>query len=259
MSCLDYVYFLHHFQGNIMMTTGYYFIQDILQCKCHILIMYLFGSVSNIILRAFCHTDFSSLGLHREITLVYFFAIPMILYYLSKPVILVFIEIDRLSTCKKTINSYQPILWLRNYPSNHDQWKYTTRKKRRKRRFNKPQPLYHLTTRGRIYIGTKILLLCIPEVHDTIKQWIEHEVLGVYIQWFQIIKRSILTSAAAAHSETEGTFTDSVWFVHAFCQSNTLSYVMSEFHLCGNRWRWGGNCSAINNSWTRWNGRYAYG
>ena len=101
MSCLDFAYFLHHFQGNIMITTGYYFIQDILQCKCHILIMYLFGSVSNIILRAFCHTDFSSLGLHREITLVYFFAIPMILYYLSKPVILVFIEIDRLSTCKK--------------------------------------------------------------------------------------------------------------------------------------------------------------
>ena len=64
--------------------------------------------------------------------------------------------------------------------------------------------------RGRIYIGTKIILLCIPELHDTIKQWIEHKVLGVYIQWFQIIKRSILTSAAAAQSETEGTFTDSV-------------------------------------------------
>ena len=53
--------------------------------------------------------------------------------------------------------------------------------------------MYHLTMIGRMHIGITLLLLCIPEIYDTIKQWTKQEVLGVYTQWLQILERSFIT------------------------------------------------------------------
>ena len=126
------------------------------------------------------------------IYVLYIFAIPAILYSLIKPILSVVVRIDGISLRKKNKVRYQPILWLDFYPSYHHGQKRTSKNNRNKKRnFKKPQPLYHLTTRGRIYIGTKIMLLCISEVCGSIKQWIQDEVLHVYKQWINTIEQSI--------------------------------------------------------------------
>ena len=128
-------------------------------------------------------TDASWIGMNKEnalVYLIYLFAIPTVLYSLAKPVLSVMVRIDGISTRKKNKVRYQPTLWLQYYPAHHN-WGKITPKNNRKRcgNFNKPQPLYHLTRRGRICIGTKILLLCISETYNSIKQWIQDEVWDV--------------------------------------------------------------------------------
>ena len=44
-----------------------------------------------------------------------------------------------------------------------------------------------------MYIGSKILLLYFGEVFDTTKQWMNEEVLHVYMQWLYVIEQSIFT------------------------------------------------------------------
>ena len=124
---------------------------------------------------------------------LYLFSIPAVLYSLIKPILSVVVRIDRISLRKKNKVRYQPVLWLDFYPSYHHGQKRTSKNnKNKKTNFKKPQPLYHLTTRGRIYIGTKIMLLCISEIYNTIKQWIHDEVWDMYKQWINSIEQSII-------------------------------------------------------------------
>ena len=109
------------------------------------------------------HTVLAKVGLHSGITLIYIFYVPIMLCHLVNPVFSLMVKIDCQSIYKKTNSSFRPILYLDHHISNRNHFEFIRRRKKRKRGYKKPSLLYHLTMRGRIYIGTKLLLLAIRE------------------------------------------------------------------------------------------------
>ena len=97
---------------------------------------------------------------------MYLLLIPVVLSGLVSPVFSLMVKIDCQSIYKKTNSSFRPILYLDHHISNQNHFEFIRRRKKRKRGYKKPSLLYHLTMRGRIYIGTKLLLLAIRERYD---------------------------------------------------------------------------------------------
>lgn len=198
MSFMESVYCLHKSQTEKFIDSVYVFCLEVLSGKSpeirtkYLYSIYLYDNALPIMY----NTGFSAAGIHNEnalIYLIYLFVIPMLLYSLVKPVLSVMVKVDRLSIRRKINNRCQPILWLCHYPSNLNRQKPTTKRNKNRSQFKKPPPLYHLTRRGRMYVGLKILLLYFGEVFDTAKQWMKEEVLHVYMQWLYVIEQSIFT------------------------------------------------------------------
>ena len=96
----------------------------------------------------FHHTVLSSLGLHAEIVSIYLLFIPILLSHLLQPVFSV------RSLHRKTLDGCRPNQHLHCHIPNQNLYRHIGRRRQRRNTFNKPSKLYHLTTRGRIYIGT---------------------------------------------------------------------------------------------------------
>ena len=119
----------------------------------------------------FHHTVLSSLGLHAEIVLIYLLFIPILLSHLLQPVFSV------RSLRRKTLHSHRLIQHLHCYIPNQNLYRHIKRRRKRKKRINKPSQLYHLTARGRIYIGIKLLSKTIRVKCDTLFKWPKQTIL----------------------------------------------------------------------------------
>ena len=90
------------------------------------------------------------------------------LCHLVNPVLAVLSQVDHHSLHKKRNSVVGPVLYFKQCNPNQTHFVNTRRRKQSKRRYIKPKPLSHLTTKGHTLIRKVLLLLTIKEEHGFI-------------------------------------------------------------------------------------------